>query len=71
MKITIYGWSTRRAAAAGTAGRSRSVLILQADGDAILDAPGHVTPWSTNTSKQTYAVVQLPAHGWDRTSSGA
>ena len=20
--------------------------------------------WSTNTSKQTYAVIQLPAHGW-------
>jgi hypothetical protein len=40
------------------------VLILQADGDAILDAPGNVTLWSTNTSKQTYAVVQLPAHGW-------
>ena len=40
------------------------MLILQADGDAILDAPGNVTLWSTNTSKQTYAVIQLPAHGW-------
>ena len=29
----------------------------------VLDAPGNVTLWSTNTSKQTYAVVQLPAHG--------
>jgi hypothetical protein len=41
------------------------VLILQADGDAILDTPGNATLWSTNTSKQTYAVVQLPAHGWE------
>ena len=30
----------------------------------ILDAPGNVTLWSTNTSKQTYAAIQLPAHGW-------
>jgi hypothetical protein len=30
----------------------------------ILDAPGNVTLWSTNTSRPTYAVVQLPAHGW-------
>jgi hypothetical protein len=27
-------------------------------------APGHVTLWSTNTSKQTYAITQLAAHGW-------
>ena len=40
------------------------MLILQADGDAILDTPGNIMLWSTNTSKQTYAVVQLPAHGW-------
>ncbi|MGH3122778.1 MAG: hypothetical protein ACRDND_17395 [Streptosporangiaceae bacterium] len=30
----------------------------------MLTAPGNVTLWSTNTSKQTYAVIQLPAHGW-------
>ena len=36
----------------------------QADGDAILDAPDNVALWSTNTSKQTYAAIQLPAHGW-------
>ena len=40
------------------------MLILQADGDAILDTPGNIMLWSTNTSKQPYAVVQLPAHGW-------
>ena len=40
------------------------MLILQADGDAILDTPGNVTLWSTNTSKPTYAVARLPAHGW-------
>jgi len=56
---------------AGTGGHSGSVLVMKADGDAVLDAPGHVTLWSTNTSKQTYVVVQLPAHGWDRTSSAA
>ena len=37
---------------------------MQADGDVILDAPGNVTLWSTNTSRPTYAVVQLPMHGW-------
>ena len=42
----------------------RDILTMQADGDAVLDAPGNVTLWSTNTSKQTYAVVQLAAHGW-------
>jgi hypothetical protein len=42
----------------------RDTLAIQADGDAILDAPGHVTLWSTHTSKQTYAAIQLPAHGW-------
>ena len=30
----------------------------------MLDAPGNVTLWSTNTSKQTYAATQLAAHGW-------
>ena len=40
------------------------MLILQADGDVVIDAPGGVVLWSTNTSKQTYAVVQLAAHGW-------
>jgi len=30
----------------------------------VLYAPGNVTLWSTNTSKQMHAVVQLPAHGW-------
>ena len=33
------------------------MLILRADGDVVIDAPGNVVPWSTNTSKQTYAVV--------------
>jgi hypothetical protein len=44
--------------------RPGSVLILQADGDAVFDAPGNVALWSTNTSRQTYAVIQLAAHGW-------
>jgi 3-oxoacyl-(acyl-carrier-protein) synthase len=39
-------------------------LVMRADGDAALDAPGHVTLWSTNTSKQRYAITQLAAHGW-------
>jgi hypothetical protein len=41
----------------------RDTLTMQADGNLVLYAPGNVTLWSTNTSKQTYA-IQLPAHGW-------
>jgi FAD linked oxidases, C-terminal domain len=40
------------------------ILILQPDGNAVIDAPGNVALWSTNTYKQTYADNQLPAHGW-------
>ena len=49
----------------------RDTLAMQGDGDVVIDAPGSVVLWSTNTSKQTYAVGQLAAHGWDRTSSAA
>ena len=35
-----------------------------ADGEAILDAARNVALWSTDTSKQTYAVIELPARGW-------
>ena len=42
----------------------RDTLAMQADGNLVLYAPGNVTLWSMNTSKQTYAVIQLPAHGW-------
>ena len=42
----------------------RDTLTMQADGNLVLYAPGNVALWSTNTSKQTYAVIQLPAHGW-------
>jgi Transglycosylase SLT domain len=30
----------------------------------VIYAPGNVALWSTNTYKQTYADLQLPAHGW-------
>jgi hypothetical protein len=39
-------------------------LTMQADGDLVFYAPRNVTLWSTNTSKQTYAALQLPAYGW-------
>jgi len=49
---------------AGTSNHSGSALVLQSDGNAVIYAPGNVTLWSTNTYKQTYADLQLPAHGW-------
>jgi hypothetical protein len=73
----VLGSGPARAAAGGDrllpgetllAGQSisvgRDILTMQTDGNLVLDAPGNVTLWSTNTSKQTYAVIQLAAHGW-------
>ena len=53
-----------RVADAELSSRAGAQLVMRADGDAALDAPGHVTLWSTNTSKQRYAITQLAAHGW-------
>ena len=39
-------------------------LTMQGDGDAVVETPGNAPLWSTSTSKQTYAVTQLTAHGW-------
>jgi hypothetical protein len=73
----VLGSGPARAAAGGDrllpgetllAGQSisvgRDILTMQTDGNLVLYAPGNVTLWSTNTSKQTYAVIQLAAHGW-------
>ena len=54
----VLGWPVLGGDPARAATGSGSVLILQADGDVVIDAPGGVVLWSTNTSKQTYAVVQ-------------
>jgi hypothetical protein len=74
--ITVPGgrplWS------AGTAQHPGSMLILQPDGDAVVTAPAGVPAagaarrasksspplWSTGTYRQTYADIQLAAHGW-------
>jgi hypothetical protein len=40
------------------------MLIVQSDGNAVIYTPGNVALWSTNTYKQTYADLQLAAHGW-------
>ena len=59
---------------AGTAHHSGSILILQPNGNAVVTAPtppGSPAPssaplWSTDTYRQTYADIQLAAHGWSQ-----
>lgn len=62
--LVVVAPSGRPLWAAGTNNHNGSVLILQSDGNAVIYAPGNVALWSTNTYKQTYADLQLPAHGW-------
>jgi hypothetical protein len=50
--------------AAGTDNPSGSMLIVQSDGNTVIYTPGNVALWSTNTYKQTFADLQLAAHGW-------
>ncbi len=61
---------------AGTGGHSGATLILLPNGNAVVaasataapptSAPGSAPLWSTNTSRQTYADVQLAVHGWSQ-----
>jgi hypothetical protein len=52
-------------------GHGGAQLILQADGDAILDAPGNVTLWSTNTSNRRAPPSSCRRTAGDRASSAA
>jgi hypothetical protein len=54
---------------AGTGQHAGSMLVLQPSGNAVVNAPGSTATsnaalWSTGTSRQTYADIQLAAHGW-------
>jgi len=56
---------------AGTGGHSGSMLVLQPNGNATIQAPAGAPPgstalWSTDTYRQTYADIQLAAHGWSQ-----
>jgi len=62
---------------AGTAGHSGAMLVLQPAGNAVIQAPASSAPtasapassiplWSTDTYRQTYADIQLAAHGWSQ-----
>ena len=62
---------------AGTAGHSGAMLVLQPAGNAVIQAPASRAPttsapasstplWSTDTYRQTYADIQLAAHGWSQ-----
>jgi hypothetical protein len=63
---------------AGTAGHSGAMLVLRPAGNAVIQAPpssattassapASSTPlWSTDTFRQTYADIQLAAHGWSQ-----
>jgi hypothetical protein len=59
---------------AGTGGHSGSMLVLQPNGNAVVQVPGSpptgstapTTLWSTDTFRQTYADIQLAAHGWNQ-----
>jgi hypothetical protein len=54
---------------AGTGQHPGSMLVLLPNGNAVVSAPGSAAAnraalWSTGTSRQTYADIQLAAHGW-------
>ena len=62
---------------AGPAGHSGAMLVLQPAGNAVIQAPASSAPtasapassiplWSTDTYRQTYADIQLAAHGWSQ-----
>jgi hypothetical protein len=50
------------------------MLVLQPNGNAVVQVPGSpptgstapTTLWSTDTFRQTYADIQLAAHGWNQ-----
>jgi len=53
------------------------MLVLQPAGNAVIQAPASSAPttsapasstplWSTDTYRQTYADIQLAAHGWSQ-----
>jgi hypothetical protein len=59
---------------AGTAQHPGAMLVLQPNGNAVVTTPGSAPAastaksstslWSTDTYRQTYADIQLAAHGW-------
>ena len=55
---------------AGTGQHPGSMLVLLPNGNAVVSAPAasaaatSTALWSTGTSRQTYADIQLAAHGW-------
>lgn len=54
---------------AGTGQHPGSMLVLLPNGNAVVTPPASAAPdgtalWTTDTSRQTYADIQLAAHGW-------
>jgi hypothetical protein len=42
------------------------MLVLQPAGNAVIQTTASAPPWSTDTFRQTYADIQLAAHGWSQ-----
>jgi hypothetical protein len=54
-----------------TGGNQGAQLVMQPNGNATIQAPAGAPPgstalWSTDTYRQTYADIQLAAHGWSQ-----
>src|SRR5690349_14734275 len=49
-----------------TSGSQGARLVMQPNGNLTVVGPGGQTLWSAGTYRQTYADIQLAAHGWSQ-----